>query len=208
MSRKRIHLPAVSSLQCSECPVPADDQPLRGQHGGDQDDAGGDRILHGDLLVDPAQGPPGPVMAVLVIDDLIATAAVRPGRPGSAESSRELGRGQVLQLFSRRSSGRGRRRPDSTGWRQLPVRRAASGADTESVRCLEIRTADTGDAEGPATVRWRPFGRSSFRSQAALASPSTLSSGLGAGTSSRSGVFCRRSRYVATVWDQSCRSAT
>jgi len=39
----------------------------------------------GDLLIDPAQGPPGPVVTVLVVDDLVAVAAVRPGRPALGE---------------------------------------------------------------------------------------------------------------------------
>ena len=38
-----------------------------------------------DLLVDAAQRPSGPVGLVLVVDDLVAAAAVRPGRPGLGE---------------------------------------------------------------------------------------------------------------------------
>ena len=38
-----------------------------------------------DLLVDAAQGPPGPVGPVLVVDDLVAAAAVRPGGPRLGE---------------------------------------------------------------------------------------------------------------------------
>ena len=40
----------------------------------------GDGFLRlGDLLIDPPQGAPRPVVPVLVIDDLVPAAAVRPG---------------------------------------------------------------------------------------------------------------------------------
>jgi hypothetical protein len=39
----------------------------------------------GDLLIDPAQGPSGAVVAVLVIDDLIPPSRGGPGRPGLGE---------------------------------------------------------------------------------------------------------------------------
>jgi hypothetical protein len=38
-----------------------------------------------DLVVDAAQGAAGAVVPVLVVDDLVAAAAVRPGRPGLGE---------------------------------------------------------------------------------------------------------------------------
>ena len=46
----------------------------------------GDGLLGlGDLLVDPAQRPPGPVGPVLVVDDLVPALRGRPGRPGLGE---------------------------------------------------------------------------------------------------------------------------
>ena len=46
----------------------------------------GDRLLGlGDLLADPAQGPPGPVVAILVVDDRIAPPGGGPGGPGLGE---------------------------------------------------------------------------------------------------------------------------
>ncbi len=39
----------------------------------------------GDLLVDAAQGAAGTLVPVLVVDDLVAAAAVRPGGPGLGE---------------------------------------------------------------------------------------------------------------------------
>ena len=54
----------------------------------------GDGLLGlGDLLVDAAQRAAGPVGLVLVVDDLVAAAAVRPGGPGLGE---DLPVGDVL----------------------------------------------------------------------------------------------------------------
>ena len=46
----------------------------------------GDSLLgFGHLLIDAAQRAAGPVSAVLVVDDLVPAAAVRPGRPRLSE---------------------------------------------------------------------------------------------------------------------------
>jgi hypothetical protein len=39
----------------------------------------------GDLLIDPAKDAPGPVVSVLIVDDLVTAAAVGPGRPRLGE---------------------------------------------------------------------------------------------------------------------------
>jgi hypothetical protein len=39
----------------------------------------------GDLFVDAAQGAPGPIVPVLVVDDLVPALVARPGRPGLDE---------------------------------------------------------------------------------------------------------------------------
>jgi hypothetical protein len=39
----------------------------------------------GDLLVDAAKGTPGPVVAILVVDDLVTAPAGRPARPWLGE---------------------------------------------------------------------------------------------------------------------------
>ena len=60
----------------------------------------------GDLLVDAAQRAPGPVGLVLVVDDLVAAAAARPGGPRLGE---DLPVGDVLRRGARGATGPPRR---------------------------------------------------------------------------------------------------
>jgi hypothetical protein len=65
---------AVGAITELDEPVALDGGPAR------------DSVLgFGDLLVDPAQGAAGAVVAVLVVDHLVAPAAVRTGWPGLGE---------------------------------------------------------------------------------------------------------------------------